>query len=140
MPHPSPNDPNDPLRWPVFKKDVAFSCICVFIFLTNFGVGGLSPAFQVIGRELHRSPAQVTQLITYPVLTLGLSNFIWVPVANVMGKRPVFVGTCLLMFGCYVWQATATSFSSLLWASIIGQFAGASTEALGVALVNVSDA
>jgi len=45
VPHPNPYDPNDPLRWPRWKKHVAFTAVCAFTFLTNFAIGGLAPAF-----------------------------------------------------------------------------------------------
>lgn len=60
----------------------------------------------------------------------------WVPLANYLGKRPVFVFANLLLAVCYIWGATATTFDSLLWSNIVGAFAGSSTEALGAAMVN----
>jgi len=38
-PTPNPNDPNDPLRWPRWKKHVCFGSVCAFTFLGNFGIG-----------------------------------------------------------------------------------------------------
>jgi hypothetical protein len=38
-PAPNPNDPNDPLRWPRWKKHVCFGSVCAFTFLGNFGIG-----------------------------------------------------------------------------------------------------
>ena len=67
---------------------------------------------------------------------LGAFNFFWVPIANYIGKRPVFVFASLLLALCYLWGALATSFESLLWRNIIAAFAGSSTEAVAVATVN----
>lgn len=63
-------------------------------------------------------------------------NFFWVPVANYIGKRPVFVFASLLLTLCSIWGATADGFRSLLWSNIIGAFAGSSTEALGASMAN----
>jgi hypothetical protein len=38
-PTPNPNDPNDPLRWPRWKKHVCFGSVCAFTFLGNFAIG-----------------------------------------------------------------------------------------------------
>jgi hypothetical protein len=138
FPAPSATDPNDPLRWPTYKKHIAFASICAFTFLTNFAIGGLAPAFYILSLEFDKSMTETSHLLTYPILVLGAFNFFWVPMANFFGKRPVFVFASGLLCACYVWGAAATSFESLLWSNIIAAFAGSSTEALGAAIVNVS--
>ena len=42
MPQPS-EDPNDPLKWPQWKKMLAFGTTCTFTFLTTWYVGSKSP-------------------------------------------------------------------------------------------------
>lgn len=138
VPAPSRTDPNDPLRWPRWKKHVAFTSVCAFTFLTNYAIGGLAPAFYILSIEFSQTMTSTSHLLLYPILVLGLFNFFWVPLANYFGKRPVFVFASLLLCLCYVWGAVATSFKSLLWSNIIAAFAGSSTEALGAAIVNVS--
>jgi MFS family permease len=138
FPQPSSTDPNDPLRWPRWRKHIAFASVCAFTFLTNFGIAGLAPAFFILSNELGKSMDQMSHLLLYPILVLGVFNFFWVPVANYVGKRPVFVFASGLLCVCYIWGAVATSYNSLLWSNIIAAFAGSSTEALGAAIVNVS--
>jgi MFS family permease len=138
VPTPSPNDPNDPLRWPTSKKHTAFTSICAFTFLTNFAIGGLAPAFYILSIEFNKTMAETSHLLVYPILVLGAFNFFWVPLANYFGKRPVFVIASGLLCACYIWGATARSFESLLWSNVVAAFAGSSTEALGASIVNVS--
>jgi MFS family permease len=136
VPRPSDTDPNDPLRWPVWKKHVAFISVCAFTFLTNFGLGGLAPAFYILSLEFDKTMVQTSDLVVWPVLVLGVFNFFWVPMANYLGKRPIFVFACGLLAGSFLWGAVAASFNSLLWSGIIASFAGSSTEALGASMVN----
>lgn len=136
LPHPSSTDPNDPLRWPRWKKHVAFLSVCAFTFLTNYGIGGLAPAFYVLSIEFDKSMAQTSELLLWPILVLGVFNFLWVPLANYFGKRPVFVFSSGLLCACFAWGGAATTFESLLWSNIIAAFAGSSTEALGASIVN----
>jgi MFS family permease len=112
--------------------------VCAFTFLTNYAIGGLAPAFYVLSIEFGKSMDEIAHLLLYPVLVLGAFNFFWVPMANYVGKRPVFVFASALLCACCIWGAMADSFNSLLWSSIIAAFAGSSTEALGAATVNVS--
>ncbi|KAK5111863.1 hypothetical protein LTR62_004595 [Meristemomyces frigidus] len=89
-PRPNPDDPNDPLNWPRWKKHVCFGAVCAFTFLTNYAIGGLSPAFYGLGIEFGKTQTEVTALLLWPILVLGVFNFFWVPLANYFGKRPVF--------------------------------------------------
>jgi predicted MFS family arabinose efflux permease len=66
-----------------------------------------------------------------------MQNFIWVPLAVYMGKRPVFVASCIIVLFSHIWAASATSFKSLLAATLFTAFGGGATEALGAAIVNV---
>jgi MFS family permease len=104
--------------------------------MTNYAIGGLSPAFYVLSLEFNKTQSKITGLLSWPVFTLGAFNFFWVPMANYFGKRPVFVFASLLLSLTYLWGAVAQSFESLLWSNIIAAFAGSSTEALGSAIVN----
>ncbi|KAH6650515.1 major facilitator superfamily domain-containing protein [Chaetomium tenue] len=117
-------------------KHTAFLSICAFTFLTNFGIGGLAPAFYLLSQEFDKTLAQTSDLLLWPILVLGAFNFLWVPLANHAGKRPVFVFCSALLCACFVWGACAGSFESLLWSNVIAAFAGASTEALGASIVN----
>jgi MFS family permease len=136
--HPRPNlhDPNDPLRWPTWKKYAAFTSVCTFGFLTNYGIGGLAPAFYLLSKEFHKSQNETSNLLLWPILILGIGNFFWVPVGNYIGKRPVFVLSTFILALTYLWGALAPTFSSLLWSNIIASFAGAASEAVAVSTVN----
>lgn len=69
-------------------------------------------------------------------ILISLQNFLWVPLANYFGKRPIFVFCTLLLCVCYIWGATAQSFESLLWSNIIGAFGGSASEAVAASMVN----
>ncbi|KAK5164221.1 uncharacterized protein LTR77_009915 [Saxophila tyrrhenica] len=135
-PTPNPHDPNDPLRWPRWKKHVCFGSVCAFTFLTNYAIGGLAPAFYGLSIEFNKTQTETSALLLWPILVLGAFNFFWVPLANYFGKRPIFVVSSLLLSLCYLWGAVTDTFTSLLWSNIIAAFAGSATEAVAVATVN----
>ena len=72
--HPAPSaiDPNDPLRWPKWRKNVAFSSVCAFAFLANFAIGGLSPAFYLLSVQFGKSQGQTSELLLWPILVFGV--------------------------------------------------------------------
>ena len=86
--------------------------------------------------EFGKTPSETADLLLWPILVLGAFNFFHVPMANYLGKRPVFVLMSLLLSMSYLWGALAKSFESLLWSNIIAAFAASSTEALGASIVN----
>ncbi|OQV09744.1 hypothetical protein CLAIMM_13833 [Cladophialophora immunda] len=133
---PVSQDPNDPLRWPAWRKWVAFGSMCVLAFLSNAAVAGVYPAFVEISVEFATPYAQVTELSSYLVLIIGCSNFVWVPLAVYYGKRPIFLVSSALLVASTAWAARATSFESLLAASALTGVAAGSTEAIGAAIVN----
>ena len=71
-PAPSPTDPNDPLRWPLWRKHVAFGSVCAFAFLSNYAIGGLAPAFYILSMEFGKSQHQTSELLLWPVLVFGV--------------------------------------------------------------------
>ncbi|KEF51967.1 uncharacterized protein A1O9_11957 [Exophiala aquamarina CBS 119918] len=135
VPHPS-NDINDPLRLPQWKKWAAFLNICMLTFMTCFWLGGLSPAFYLLSLEFNVTMADASGLLVWPVLSAGLCNFFWVPFAEYLGRRPVFLVGSLGLFVCEVWSATSASFNSLLASRVVGAFMGSCTEAMGALIVN----
>lgn len=71
VPRPS-NDPNDPLRFPQWKKWAAFANVCVLTFMTTAWIGGLSPAFYLLTQQLNISPGKAGGLLIWPILSAGL--------------------------------------------------------------------
>ena len=135
VPQPS-TSPDDPLRWSQSRKMLAFVSICLFTFLTNWALNGPSGGYVNIADYFNVGLTEASGLLNWPVLTLGLGNFVWVPAGLYLGKRPVFIISCLLLFVSCIWAAMAPTFHSLLGATIVGAFAGASTETLVAATVN----
>ncbi|KAI1452306.1 MFS general substrate transporter [Annulohypoxylon moriforme] len=135
FPQPS-SDPNDPLRWSKQRKHVVFLTICLFSCLNNFSGTVLSDSFFTISQDLQVSVDDASGLLSWVVLTQGISNFIWVPTAIYLGKRPVFLVSCAIAFVGAIWAAASPSFGSLLGGCIFGAFGGGSSEALGAAIIN----
>ncbi|KAF3058535.1 hypothetical protein GL218_05253 [Daldinia childiae] len=92
---PQPSDsPNDPLNWPTWRKDV----VLVIVGLSAGVVGAYGPMI---------SPAWV-------VLTIGLSLFVFNPLAKKVGRRPVYVISSIIMLSGSIWGALAKDYSSFL--------------------------
>ncbi|KAK3352813.1 major facilitator superfamily domain-containing protein [Lasiosphaeria hispida] len=130
VPQPS-DDPNDPLNWPLWKRDlITFILSLTAIFGTALGpilaanTVTLSIWFAV---EFSR----VALLTGYFLLGVGLAGFIFVPSGRIWGKRHLFVGGTVLLIVTSAWGgASGKNYTSLLWSRIFQGVATAPFESL----------
>ncbi|KAH8691667.1 major facilitator superfamily domain-containing protein [Talaromyces proteolyticus] len=134
IPPPS-DDPDDPLRWPSWRKDLAFGTSCLFAMLNNFSGTVLSDSLVPIAQDLGVTIDSTSGLLSWVILTLGLSNFIWVPTANWIGTRPSFLLACSIAFIAALWASLSPTFGSLQAATVVGAFGGGASEALSAAII-----
>ncbi|KAI9709924.1 MAG: hypothetical protein M1820_003002 [Bogoriella megaspora] len=129
VPQPS-DDPNDPLNWPLWKKD--FILFLVGLSAAVVGAYGpmLSPGFVPISAQLNISVNTLSQATAWLILTLGATLFIVNPFAKVYGKRPVYVLASLLLLAASIWGAVTTQYGSFLGSRIVGGFGMAPYEVL----------
>ncbi|KAJ9111033.1 hypothetical protein QFC22_006629 [Naganishia vaughanmartiniae] len=72
----------------------------------------------------------ITNLITVPTLSMGIGNLIFMPIALAVGRRPVFLFSCALLFvGCIV-ASQVTNYKYHLGIRIVIGFAAGQSEAL----------
>ncbi|EPE07045.1 major facilitator superfamily transporter [Ophiostoma piceae UAMH 11346] len=130
VPQPS-DDPNDPLNWPLWKRDL----ICFVLSVTAIFATALGPilAANTITLSLwfRRDFTQVALLTGYFLLGVGFAGTFFVPSSRIWGKRHAFVfGTCLLIASSAWGGATGRNYKSMLWARIVQGVGCAPFEAL----------
>ncbi|KAI5305064.1 riboflavin kinase [Ascosphaera pollenicola] len=115
VPQPS-DDPNDPLLWPVWKKDFSPILACTTLgMVTEFSV-----------------TIQDAALLTGWVLAgCGVSGILIVPTARVWGKRHLYLAGTLLCVASCIWAArSGHSHRSMVWARVVQGVALAPYESL----------
>lgn len=118
---PQPSDsPNDPLNWPMWKKDMVLLVVGFAAAVVGAYGPMLGPGFVPISKELGISVNTLSQATAWLILTLGLCVFLINPVAKMYGKRPVYIVTIILLFIVSIWGAVADNYSSFLGSRIIG--------------------
>ncbi|CAK7236181.1 hypothetical protein SCUCBS95973_009520 [Sporothrix curviconia] len=130
IPQPS-NDPNDPLNWPLWKRDL----ICTVLSITAIFGTALGPilAANTITLSLwfEHDFTQVALLTGYYLLGVGFAGTFFVPSSRIWGKRHAFViGTCILIASSAWGGAVNRNYKSMLWARIIQGVGTAPFEAL----------
>lgn len=94
----------------------------------------INPAYVPMAKELHISTISTSYQTTVCIVLGGVAPFLWVPLSNKYGRRPVLLGTTLLAFVSILGSAYANSFGQLVAARVFnGSFPAAF--ALGPAVV-----
>ncbi|EXL90770.1 hypothetical protein FOIG_15978 [Fusarium odoratissimum NRRL 54006] len=130
VPQPS-DDPNDPLNWPRWKKEmftvsIIIGCGCV-------GAIGplLGPALVPLAQEFDVPLQTFTLGFTGALLiALAFGNLFCNSLAMMIGKRPVYLITALGLLCSTMWTAVAKDFVSLAVSRAIQGFCMSPMEAL----------
>lgn len=128
-PQPS-KDPNDPLRWPKFKKFKQFFVLfwlAVFLALT---VSWTSPIWVLWTVELNCTIKDLNNAMALSFCFLGLGCLFLQPTALKLGRRFVYVSCCILIIIAQAIGSQATSVNQIYGAFIITGFAAAPCDSL----------
>jgi MFS family permease len=131
-PQPS-DDPNDPLNWPLWKRDLILA-ILSFVSVIAATTSPLLAADSVtLAVDFGRTFQAAALLTGYHLLGVGVAGFIFVASARIWGKRHLFLFGCLLMLAASAWGGSTVhghNYKSLLWARVFQGVALAPFEAL----------
>lgn len=133
---PQPHDnPNDPLNWPIWKRDL---CLLVVGFQTFLG-GGQSPLLAAgmheLSVEFDRPITTISYLVGAFMLALGTGSVFASPTAVLYGKRMVYLlGIFIFLMGS-IWAGAAPDFGNLMGGRILTGFGASPTESLPSATI-----
>ncbi|KAL6229591.1 hypothetical protein BDW75DRAFT_249476 [Aspergillus navahoensis] len=128
-------DPNDPQNWSTISRLTTYLTICFYTFLANVNSSNFTVATEAIVQEFGVSQTQAGELVCFNVFLFGLGNIFWVPLMRVVGKRPVYLLSMLLLCMMNVWSSRASSYGELLASRILSGFAAAAADATVPAVV-----
>ncbi|KAL2801750.1 MFS general substrate transporter [Aspergillus granulosus] len=125
--------PNDPLKFSSWKKLATIWSCCWFSIMSLSLVGSIG---MILNRfiEIYLPQGytmdQVTYLVTMPSLSVGLGNFIILPAALWIGRRPVFIACTVVLTAASVGAAFNNSYDAHLALRIVQGLAAGATESL----------
>ncbi|KAA8914127.1 hypothetical protein TRICI_003024 [Trichomonascus ciferrii] len=92
------NSPKDPLNWSEWKKSYHLLLIGFGAMSCTFIAGGIIACFEPLAAEYNTSIPQASYFTSVQILLLGTGTFIFFPLMNKFGRRPV-LSICILMTG-----------------------------------------
>lgn len=120
----------DPLNLPKWRKWTMTILISIYGCNAVVLASGLGPIFPLIQRDYPGQEARTNDLLTYPTLFMGIGNLLAMPLTDVIGRRPVFVVSNLVLALTSVWCAYSGSLGSHIAARNIMALAAGQSEAL----------
>lgn len=131
----------DPLNLPKWRKWLLSFIISIFSTLgLTFvsGLGGILGLYIPVYAAQGYGYADITHLMTYPTLFMGIGNIIGMPLALALGRRPVYLGATILMIVSCILCATAKTYEWHLAARMVLGLAAGQSEALAPLMVQES--
>ncbi|CZT50743.1 uncharacterized protein RSE6_11785 [Rhynchosporium secalis] len=129
-------DPNDPLQWPPYKKNMILVVCSLYSFLGNSALVGPSVYIGIYSAEFNITPGVASGLISYPNLAFGFGSLVLVPAYLTFGRRPVMLASLILFIAGLIGASRCTTFSGLMTCRVLHAFGSGVCEALPVQLVN----
>ncbi|KAI0600177.1 major facilitator superfamily domain-containing protein [Biscogniauxia sp. FL1348] len=142
IPTPS-NDPNDPLNWSQAYKYYMACVVCMAMLVCNFLAAGPSIAILQTSQDffptgdLDVAISRVAFFFTTTSLSQGVGNFVWMPLVNKYGRRPVYITSYAIYFACTIWLIFERSYGGFLAGRIILGFGSGAAETM--APISIAD-
>ncbi|KAI1373860.1 putative MFS transporter [Hypoxylon crocopeplum] len=129
VPQPT-SSPDDPLNWSATWKTVVIFNQFVFVFVSIMTPLAISPMTSIFEAEFHKTLPEVNMLFGAAAITLGYANFLVVPAANLLGRRPVVLVCGVICILANIWQGLVTSYPSFLGARVVSGIGAAANESI----------
>ncbi|KAI0970633.1 hypothetical protein F4678DRAFT_435807 [Xylaria arbuscula] len=102
-PQPS-DDPNDPLNWPLWKKNLNLAAVLCMVAVVGAMKTALINVHSVLAADLGIDYTRAAALTAVPLMISALSGMTSTILAKIWGKRPVYLGSMALMFIGSAWN------------------------------------
>ncbi|KAL4905551.1 hypothetical protein BDW74DRAFT_177920 [Aspergillus multicolor] len=126
-------DPQDPLNMAIWQKWIVLVVISIFSTLglaLVSGFGGLLGFYIGPYEAIGKGYDDITHLMTYPTLFMGLGNLIGMPLAIGVGRRIVLLSSTVVLVVGAILCATQKNYDWHLWSRCVVGLAAGQSEAL----------
>ncbi|KAI9246064.1 major facilitator superfamily domain-containing protein [Phascolomyces articulosus] len=94
------------------------------------------PALTQISQDFNVSVSLVNLTVTVYMIFQALSPSFWGPLSDLVGRRPVYIGTLTVLVGICIGLAKAPSYTALIVLRMFHAFGASSTIALGAGVIS----
>ncbi|KAF2762094.1 major facilitator superfamily transporter [Pseudovirgaria hyperparasitica] len=135
--HPQPtSDPLDPLNWSWVKKHSILAIVMSLYFMFTYITTTTVPAFPDLQEYYGISLAQVNWTVAIPALGLAVGPLIWSSLADIYGRRLIFIIGTVMAFASTIGAAKAPTYAGYMAARFFQGLGVAPASTVGLAIIN----
>ncbi|KAJ7902556.1 MFS general substrate transporter [Mycena olivaceomarginata] len=135
VPQPS-DDPSDPLNFPQWLKIAILLQVSFLALLGPLNQATINPAFVPLAAHFHVSTVVASYQTTIAIAFAGIGSFVWVPLANTYGRRPLLLFTTLIAAASSLGSGKALTWSQLIATRVLNGLGTSSFFTLGAGMVS----
>ncbi|CAG7934285.1 unnamed protein product [Penicillium olsonii] len=129
--HPKPTqDPNDPLNWPLWRKNLNFALVSYYVVMVLALIDVATVTWGPLNLELGFSYGLLTDSYAAGCGSLCIGGLFLVPFALKYGRRPIYVFSTAIQCGISVWSAKMQTVTDLMLVNVLSCIVGALAEVL----------
>ena len=125
-------------NWPQSLKWAVLLQVSFMAFLGPFNSAVVNPSLVLLAKALHQPVQQVTYTTTIAIVMGGVSGFVFTPLTNVYGRRPITILAQLLAILGNIGSARSKSYGALLGTRALNGFGFGGMMSVGTACLNDS--
>ncbi|KAL8989857.1 MAG: hypothetical protein Q9169_008265 [Polycauliona sp. 2 TL-2023] len=134
--HPQPTaDPLDPLNWPKWRKHTILAIVMYLYFMFTYITTNTVPSFPELQEELGISYSQVNWTVALPALGLAVGPLFWSSLADIYGRRTIFLTGTLIAFAATLGAGGANNYSGYMAARFFQGFGVSPGSTVGMAVI-----
>ncbi|KAJ5032242.1 uncharacterized protein L3040_008851 [Drepanopeziza brunnea f. sp. 'multigermtubi'] len=127
---------DDPLNWPSRLKWAVLVQVGLMAFLGPYNAALINPSLVLLADGMNVTPKVAAYSTTTGIIVGGLSPFIWTPLTNYYGRRPVTLLAILITVMGGIGSGASPNFSALLGTRALCGFGFGGMMSVGTACVN----
>lgn len=135
VPQPSSSE-MDPLNYPNWLKWFIICQVSILAFLATLNVAIINPAVAPLAEEFGITEVTATYQTTIAIGTSAIGPLVFVPIANIYGRRPIYLFTLFIGFASAIGSAIARSYGTLILARAFNGSGAATAAVLGAGTVS----
>ncbi|KPI39129.1 putative transporter [Cyphellophora attinorum] len=135
--HPQPtSDPLDPLNWTFLQKHSILAIIMFFYFMFTYITTTTVPSFPDLQETYNITYSQVNWTVAIPALGLAVGPLIWSSLADIYGRRVIFLIGTIIAFASTIGAAKASDYGGYMAARFFQGFGVSPASTVGLAAIN----
>ncbi|KUJ22913.1 MFS general substrate transporter [Mollisia scopiformis] len=127
---------DDPLNWPSWLKWAVLIQVGFMAFLGPYNSALINPSLVLLSNAINVSSKTAAYTTTTSIILGGISPFIWTPLTNYHGRRPITLVAILLTILGGIGSGVSSSFSELMGTRVVAGFGFGGMMSVGTACVN----